>query len=827
MDFLFEKLWNYVAKDQSLTLQVRLFRLLCLATAIVCLFLVLPVNLAEPEIPMFINLAVIFLGLFSLFCHQRSCKGRHYIVPFQAVIITLLSACWFANGGITGSVTYHFFAVLMMPMVLCKGRARATLAIFIVLDVCGLFLVEHFFPGAVTKFKNTNDWFMDNITGICCSFMAIMLVLWVIVTSYEHERKMLSRFTKDLATSEENYRGVVENAMSIILRLDVDGRITFFNKYAENLLGYQRAEIIGRPAIGTIIPPVSTKGENLAEKFKDLLVHPEKHAADENENICRDGRRIWVTWTNQPLYDEQGNLREILCVGADATERVALLEQLRLTQFTMDAAAEQIVWTDERGRIIYANAATVTDSGYTPAELRDLFLYNLATDFSAAAWSDQWQALKRGRSATFELKQQRKDGTTRPVELSATYINVADKEYATVFIRDLTERRKAEEKRHEQDQQMQRLQRLESLGILAGGIAHDFNNLLTAILANISLVKLDLPPRAEGYDLLSEAEKASLQAKALTAQLLTFAKGGKPVKTAVNLRQVICDSTSFALRGRPVTCALNLPTDLRQVEAEAAQLSQVFNNLFINACQAMPDGGVITVTASNRTIGQQPGNQPVTAGDYVEVVIRDQGVGIPPENLAKIFDPYFTTKTTGSGLGLAVVHSIISNHQGEVHVDSRLGHGTTFTLLLPVSRQKSPIIPPMENSTPSHRPRILVMDDEAMVCRVMSKMLDKLGYEVETAPHGEAALQMYQQAAAQKNAFDLLIMDLTIPGGMGGKEAIRRLKEIDPEVRAIVSSGYSNDPVMAEHQAHGFTGVILKPYTRDQVQTAIKEALST
>jgi len=655
--------------------------------------------------------------------------------------------------------------------------------------------------------------------------VAIVLVLWVIVTSYEHEQKLLSRAARELATSEENYRGVVENAMSVILRLDLQGRITFFNKYAENLFGYQRAEIIGRHAVGTIIPLVSSKGENLTEKMSALLRQPEKFAQAENENVTRAGRRIWIAWTNQPLYDEAGKLREILCVGADSTERAALLEQLRLTQFTIDAAAEQIVWTDERGAIIYANAATVAGLGYSAGELRQLALHDLTTNFTSAMWAAHWQALKRDRSATLELTQSSRDGSTRPVELACTYLKAFDKEYSTVFIRDLTEWYKTEAKRREHEQQMQHLQRLESLGLLAGGIAHDFNNLLTAILANVSLVKMDLPPGSENLELLGDAEKASLQARGLTAQLLTFAKGGKPVKSAVNLEQVIRDSMGFALRGKPVICAIHLPADLRSVEADAGQLAQVFNNLFINACQAMPEGGQVTVTGRNLAV-QPADKRLVAAGEFVEIVVQDQGGGIAPDNLAKIFDPYFTTKKTGSGLGLAVVHSIISNHQGAIRADSSPGFGATFTLLLPASKRVPPPAPPAPAAPSSHRRRILVMDDEAMVCRVMSKMLDKLGYEVETAPHGLAALHLYETAAAQKNAFDLLIMDLTIPGGMGGKEAIKRLKEFDPNVKAIVSSGYSHDPVMAEYQAHGFTGVILKPYTREQVQTAINEALA-
>ncbi len=825
MDLLLEKLWDFVARDKSLTLQERLFRLMTLTAAIVCLFIVLPVNLMEPSLPLGVNIADIILGLFSLFCYTQSCKGKNHIKLFLVVLVSLLSPVWFLNGGVGASITFYFFPVIVLPLVLCRGALRWGVAAFVVFDLIALVTLEYFYPNLVTYIPNRADYYWDNITGIVCSFIALALVVWVIVTNYDWEQGLLSRYAKELAASEENYRSVVENAMSIILRLDVEGRVTFFNRFAENLFGYSRGEIIGQNALGTIVPTVSSKGESLVEKFEALLKHPEQHALSENENLCRDGRRIQVTWTNRPIYDEQGSLREILCVGADVTQQVLLLEQLRMTQLTMDAAAEQILWTDDLGKIIYANAAATEGLGYSAEALRVFTLHDLATDFPAEDWTQLWQQLRRERSATLELTQCRSDQATRPVELSITYFKVANKEYSAVFIRDLTERKKTEEKRRQHELEMQHLQRLESLGVLAGGIAHDFNNLLTAILANVSLVKMDLPVTSENHELLNEAEKASLQARGLTGQLLTFSKGGKPVKSAVNLEQIIRDSTSFALRGKPVKCIIEIPAALRSVEADAAQLTQVFNNLVLNAYQAMPNGGQITIRAQNRN-GREQEQLLVTEGEYVEVSIQDEGTGIAPEHLPKIFDPYFTTKKSGTGLGLAVVHSIISNHHGAIFVDSRPGAGTTFTLLLPVS-EKTPAAKTQVAMTPAaQNQRIMIMDDEAMVCRVLSKMLRKLGYEAETVSDGQAALQKYEQAVALKKPFDLLIMDLTIPGGMGGKEAIERLHKLNPNVKAIVSSGYSNDPILSDFSAYGFKGVILKPYTHDQVQAAVRKVLT-
>jgi len=378
---------------------------------------------------------------------------------------------------------------------------------------------------------------------------------------------------------------------------------------------------------------------------------------------------------------------------------------------------------------------------------------------------------------------------------------------------DVTERRRLEE-------QMQRATKMESVGLLAGGIAHDFNNILTAILGNITLAMMDLKGAGEVERILDEAQRATARAKDLTQQLLTFAKGGDPVRASLLLPQIISDAASFALHGSRLKCELDLPADLWPANADKGQISQVVQNLVLNAVQAMADGGSLRIVARNHTL--EAGNAPMLVpGDYVRIAVVDTGPGITPENLAKIFDPYFTTKDHGHGLGLATVYSIIKKHQGHVEVESEPGRGTTFTVWLPASHERPNV--PTTNSPAPFSPlkgRVLFMDDDETIQRMSAKIISRLGLEVDLARDGQQAVQMYKDALAAGKRYDLVIMDLTIPGGMGGKEAVSILRAIDPAVKAIVSSGYSSDPVLADFRAHGFSGMVAKPY-------AIKELIQT
>jgi CheY-like chemotaxis protein len=362
------------------------------------------------------------------------------------------------------------------------------------------------------------------------------------------------------------------------------------------------------------------------------------------------------------------------------------------------------------------------------------------------------------------------------------------------------------------------------VGILAGGIAHDFNNILTSILGNISTAIMHTTPKSEISQILTNAEKAALHARDLTMQLLTFSKGGAPLKTSASITDLIKDSTNFMLRGSNVKCEFSLPDELWPVEIDEGQMSQVINNLIINADQAMPDGGNIEIRAKNVVIRPED-IIPLKKGKYIKVSIKDHGKGITKKNLAKIFDPYFTTKTGGSGLGLSVAYSIIKNHDGYITVKSRPGKGTTFYIYLPASQDKIPEKRLLEENLYIGKGKVLVMDDEEIVRDTLDTMLKNLGCEVVCVKDGAEAIVMYQQSRETGKPFDVVIMDLTIPGGMGGKETIKKLRELDPEVKAIVSSGYYDDPIMSYYQAYGFSSVIAKPYRITELSQILRDVM--
>jgi PAS domain S-box-containing protein len=368
-------------------------------------------------------------------------------------------------------------------------------------------------------------------------------------------------------------------------------------------------------------------------------------------------------------------------------------------------------------------------------------------------------------------------------------------------------------------QEIEKALKLESIGIFAGGIAHDFNNLLTAILGNVSLAKAMLKPENPAYNKLTKTEKASLRAKDLTQQLLTFSKGGAPHKVTTSVKEIVEESASFALSGAKVKCAFSWPENLWSVEGDKGQIGQVIQNLVSNADQAMPEGGVIKIWAENTIIGDVA-ELPLPGGRYIKISIRDMGKGIPKEYLSKIFDPYFTTKQRGSGLGLAVCYSVIKSHHGLITVESEFGISTTFHIYLPAS-EKGAEIETEESETIRGEGTILVMDDEEMVREVLSDMLDFLGYQVELTTDGAEAIGLYQKAQQAGRQYDAVIMDLTVPGGMGGKEAIRKLLELDPGAKVIVSSGYGNDPIMAEYAQYGFSGVVSKPFKIETLSSVL------
>ena len=403
----------------------------------------------------------------------------------------------------------------------------------------------------------------------------------------------------------------------------------------------------------------------------------------------------------------------------------------------------------------------------------------------------------------------KKDGTIFPVDISVSTFKLHGQQVLCGIVRDITERRQFEEER-------MKAEKLESIGILAGGIAHDFNNILAAILGNISLAKISVDNKNKVIDLLTEAERASMQARELTKQLLTFSKGGAPIKEISELTELIRDTAKFSLRGSNVGYRTSIPSDLWSANVDKGQISQAINNLIINARQAMPEGGTINIKAENVTVTTED-NLSLQDGNYIKVTLKDQGTGVSEEHLSKIFDSYFTTKQQGSGLGLATTYSIIKRHDGHITVESEINIGTTFHIYLPASSKQVKEKEAVKEESAIITGKILVMDDEQDLRNVISEMLTLFGNEVEVASDGGETIELYKEAMDSGKPFDVVILDLTIPGGMGCKETITKLLEIDPDAKAIVSSGYTDDLILSNFWEYGFKGNLSKPYNLENL----------
>jgi len=510
----------------------------------------------------------------------------------------------------------------------------------------------------------------------------------------------------------------------------------------------------------------------------------------------------------------QAEVAERQASGAALAEREA---RLRATMEAMPVA----IAVQLGDRIEYVNQAFVRTFGWSLEDLPSAraWFERAYPDPAyraerAAAWREATDQTRRGDLVPpREARVRCGDGASRTVLISAQVLG----DRSLAIFTDITERERLQA-------ELLKLRKLESVGVLAGGIAHDFNNLLTAILGNVSLARSLLPSEGEADEVLGGAEAATLQAAELARQLLTFAKGGEPVKRAVAVRPALEAASSLVLRGSRAVVRLEVPEGLRAIEADEGQMGQVFTNLVLNALQAMPEGGRITLTARDEDVGE---GQPLglAPGPYVRVAFRDTGVGIPAEHLAQIFDPYFTTKAGGSGLGLASVHSIVRRHGGAVTVESAPGAGSTFELWLPASAaQPSPPAAPLADARrePREAATVLVMDDEPMIRDLARRILVRLGYQVQTCQCGEEAIELHRSARAEGRPYAAIIMDLTIRGGMGGAEAAGRILADDPAACLVVSSGYSEDPVMAEPARFGFQGSLAKPYQAGEVARVLE-----
>ncbi|MBU7009831.1 MAG: response regulator [Theionarchaea archaeon] len=492
---------------------------------------------------------------------------------------------------------------------------------------------------------------------------------------------------------------------------------------------------------------------------------------------------------------------------------------------TLKSIGDGIIATDTQSQITFMNPVAEALTGWTQKEalgkpLEDVF-YIINEETRERCENPFEKIIETGgvvglANNTVLIA---RDGTERLLaDSGAPICDDSCNILGTVLVfRDITEKRKMEE-----DILRLKTEKMESINILAGGIAHDFNNILTAILGNISMATMH-SSEGEVLKMLKEGEKACLRAKNLTQQLLMFSKEGISIKKSVSISELLQNTAEFTLRGSNVKCEFCMPDKLHPVEIDTGQISQVINNLIINAEQAMPKGGTIKVSAENVTVCRED-ELPLQEGGYVQICVEDQGIGIPEEYLERIFDPYFTTKQRGSGLGLATAHSIIENHGGYITVASKLGAGTTFYMWLPAS-EKEPVAEKEPGKVVKGKGRILVMDDDEDILKITGEVLHHLGYETAFAGNGSEAIEQYKKALETGASFDAVILDLTVQGGWGAEETIGGLLKIDPQVKAIVSSGYSNAPIMTEYKEYGFCNIVTKPYSIEELSRTLYEVV--
>jgi len=472
-----------------------------------------------------------------------------------------------------------------------------------------------------------------------------------------------------------------------------------------------------------------------------------------------------------------------------------------------------VLFIKNDGTVYYANRQVVSETGYRQDEIQGRRIVEFIPDHQKKFMREKWSEVNKGISGTYETQLIKADGTLMDCLITQSPYEGSDE--ILMIIRNISEKNNI-------DRQLTKIQSLESGSTFTGGFAHDFNNILTVILGNLSLAKIYVMEK-EAYNYLVEIEKASMRAKDLSLQLLSFSEGGHPVRTVTSLDELIKDSTLSALKGTKVKCEFFISPDLWNVEVDRSQISQAINNLIIHAYHTMPNGGTINIQAYNVSLVSE-NMLALEAGDYVKVSMRNQGLVIPYDRVEKFIDPSSKNKPDGGSLELAATYSIVKNHHGHVTFESKQGFGTTFYIYLPASSQKLQI-KQRDKALIRGQGKVLVMDDEDMVRLVTGKMLYQLGYAAEFVKNGDEAVKVYKKAKKTSKGFDAVIIDLTIPGGMGGKETIRRLIDVDPQVKAIVASGYAHDPVMSEYKEYGFCGAVPKPFTIEELGSLLQSIL--
>ena len=581
----------------------------------------------------------------------------------------------------------------------------------------------------------------------------------------------------------------------------------------------------------------------------EILKHPyppkdTMHFSFENALQTPSGEVIQVKWRGKGIYQDE--FEGILCIGEDITGQKQSEEILRSNEERYRMLADRFraneekyrqllvstndfVWEiDDQLRFAHLSQKVEEIMGYSPSELIDRPIFVYAVDLETKKLVNFAGFDTPGQKIHFQGKFFHKSGKKIYLEFRGSVGEQGGKRHYYGVCSDTTDNVLIQQHNKEAEHERIRQQKYESLELLAGGIAHDFNNLLAGILGSVNLLQIGCKDTNEEQDLLKELEEGTLRARDLVKQLLTFSKGDTILKKTASISEIIEKTTKFTMRGSLSVCKINLAPNLPALSVDTGQISQVINNLLLNATQAMVDGGIIEITSETVQITEKD-MQPLTSGEYIKISVKDYGPGIPKELQPRIFEPYFTTKKTGNGLGLATCYKIIKNHSGHITLNPDVKFGTEFLIYLPTTnKQVEPfedIVEIVEN-VGQYR-RLLLLGDDPIIHRFLQRIMPHLNIQMDIALDGESCIQKFRLAQKTGKPYDVLIFDLVIPGGMGGKDAVKIIRKLDQDVHIIVSSGYSNDPVLSQHQDYGFDQVLKKPYTITDLKKVLTKSTET
>jgi PAS domain S-box-containing protein len=618
-----------------------------------------------------------------------------------------------------------------------------------------------------------------------------------------------------------------ENPAPIVITTLKDRKIISVNKKFLDIFGFAKDEVMGRTPMEINI------WTNKKDNEEMIKIISEKGYIDgfEAEFNAKDGHMI-VGLMSGKIIDING-VKFFLSVTKDITDLKQTENNLRDSEenlkIILNSIGDAVIAVDREGKITHINPVAEKMTGWEIEQakgnkLEEVFrIINGDTREEVKAPVDK--VLKYGK--TIELDRNTvllsKDGVEYNIADSVSPIRdiKGDIHGIVIIFRDITDKLRREK-------EQMKLEQLESIGLLAGGIAHDFNNILTGIFGNIEMAKIKIDKKESiVYKYLISAGQALSKATDLTKQLLTFAKGGEPVLEAVDLETLVKSTVSFNLSGSNIKPNFDFEDNLWQVKADKNQISRVITNLIVNAKEAMPDGGNIYIKAFNIENFKNDSDK-LLKGSYVKLIIEDEGIGIPQKYIERIFNPYFTTKQNGSGLGLSIVHSIIKKHKGSIEIESVQGKGTKFIILLPAQKSEQTKKEKKDikiSKKVKFTGKVLIMDDEEMIREVAGNMLHELGFDIDFAFDGKEAFEKYKKSLDSKEVYTIVILDLTIKGGPGGKFAAKRILQLNPKAKLIVSSGYSSDPIIANYEAYGFKGRIIKPFNMNQLKNEIIRVL--